>query len=276
MAKKNYLNNKDILKEIHKSKVAHSRFTLKEYEHYDIIVHSLEEIPYRIQQAKAAKAKLKGDTEFAAARENGKLAKRAEFDVDPDSFSKLDLVFRVMTFDHIPDDPNRKAKPKTIADTKAKVNFPPFQHWKYNEEGKLVCVGKSHWSGTVEDGEFSTTSGKATDNLALMWLKLISRYASRGNVRNYTYNDEMQCQAVLQLSQTGLQFDESKSDNPFAYYTRIVNNSFVRVLNAEKRNQDIRDDILEMNDFRPSYTRINNAEWDAECRRNEEDLRKGN
>ena len=30
------------------------------------------------------------------------------------------------------------------------------------------------------------------------------------NVRGYTYNDEMRGQAILQLAQIGLQFDESK------------------------------------------------------------------
>jgi hypothetical protein len=59
------------------------------------------------------------------------------------------------------------------------------------------------------------------------------------------------------LSQIGLQFDESKSANPFAYYTAAITNSFTRVLNIEKRNQNIRDDILELNDFNPSYTRQN-------------------
>ena len=71
---------------------------------------------------------------------------------------------------------------------------------------------------------------KATNKLALMWMKLCDRYATRGNVRGYTYNDEMKGQAILQLAQIGLQFDESKSQNPFAYYTAAVTNSFVRVI----------------------------------------------
>jgi hypothetical protein len=65
----------------------------------------------------------------------------------------------------------------------------------------------------------------------------------------------MQAQALMQLSQIGLQFDESKSDNPFAYYTAAITNSFTRILNIEKKNQNIRDDIMEMNGMMPSYTR---------------------
>jgi hypothetical protein len=88
-----------------------------------------------------------------------------------------------------------------------------------------------------------------------MFMKLCERYATRSNWRGYTYNDEMRSQALLQLSQIGLQFDESKSQNPFAYYTAAITNSFTRVLNIEKRNQNLRDDILEMNNLNPSYTR---------------------
>jgi ABC-type dipeptide/oligopeptide/nickel transport system ATPase subunit len=86
-------------------------------------------------------------------------------------------------------------------------------------------------------------------------MKLCERYATRSNWRGYTYNDEMRSQALLQLSQIGLQFDESKSQNPFAYYTAAITNSFTRVLNIEKRNQNLRDDILQMNNLNPSYTR---------------------
>ena len=73
----------------------------------------------------------------------------------------------------------------------------------------------------------------------------------------------MRGQAILQLAQIGLQFDESKSQNPFAYYTAAVTNSFVRVINLEKRNQNIRDDLLEEGGLNPSFTRTFNAEWEA-------------
>ena len=38
----------------------------------------------------------------------------------------------------------------------------------------------------------------------------------------------------------------------------------------EKRNQNIRDDILEMNDLKPSHTRMHQGEWEASIKRNEE------
>ena len=109
--------------------------------------------------------------------------------------------------------------------------------------------------GGLENGWFNKDHGAMTNSLARMFMKLCERFGSKGNWRGYTYNDEMRSQALLQLSQVGLQFDESKSNNPFAYYTATMANSFTRVLNVEKRNQNLRDDILEMNGLNPSYTR---------------------
>ena len=271
MRKRNYLNNKDILKEIHKSKNTYNSFIDKDYHQFDIILPDIEKINIRtIAEAKRNKAKRLGTEDYELRKGAGEKVKQADCEIDYKSITKEELIFRIMTFDHIPDEPGRKKNPKTVADTKVKLPFPPFQHYKFNENGELVCVGKSHWQGGMENGHFSKDHGKATDNLALMWMKLCDRYATRGNVRGYTYNDEMRGQAILQLAQIGLQFDESKSQNPFAYYTAAVTNSFVRVINIEKRNQNIRDDILEMNDLNPSYTRLHEGEWEAAVKRNEE------
>jgi len=259
----NYLNNKDILKEIHKSKATFCSYTDTEYGQYDIILPSIDKINIRtIAEAKRNKAKRLQQQNFEQAKAEGKRVKLAEFEIDYRKIQKDELIFRIMTFEHIPEEPGRKKNPKTPADYRVKLNFPPFQHFKFDDGEELVCVGKSHWEGGMENGYFNKEHGKATNKLALMWMKLCDRYATRGNVRGYTYNDEMRGQAILQLAQIGLQFDESKSNNPFAYYTAAVTNSFVRVINIEKRNQNIRDDILEMNNMNPSYTRQASTEWD--------------
>jgi hypothetical protein len=271
MRPKNYLNNKDILKEIHKSKNKFNSYIEPEFGDYDIILPSVDKINrLTVAEAKRNKAKKMSSAEYERRKGLGEKVKQAECETLASEITKEELIFRVMTFDHIPEEPGRKKNPKTVADTKVKLPFPPFQHYKYNDEGEIILVGKSHWVGGMDNGNFSHQHGKATDKLAMMWLKLVDRYATRGNVRGYTYNDEMKGQAILQLAQIGLQFDESKSDNPFAYYTAAVTNSFVRVINIEKRNQNIRDDILEMNDLNPSYTRQNAGEWEAAVKRNEE------
>ena len=273
--KSNYLNNRDILKEIHASKITYCSFDQPEHAHYDIILNSLDQINAAIiEQVKQNRADRLAREAYDAAQSSGIKVKIDEFAVDPATIPDTELVFRIMTWEHVPLAPSKAAvveeddEPLTEYDIDVvepikapakyvKVNFPPFFHYKLDAEGKTYIVGKSHWKGGLNDGQFSKDHGKFTNKLALMFMKLCERYATRSNWRGYTYNDEMRSQALLQLSQIGLQFDESKSSNPFAYYTAAITNSFTRVLNIEKRNQGIRDDILEMNNFNPSYTRQN-------------------
>lgn len=267
----NYLNNRDILAEIHKSKKTYCKYLNKETDSdFDIIVDDVKKI---------------NKTRIKEARTN-KITRAKKIDgviLESKDVSDQELVFRVMTWEHIPmvDKKPTKAQLKKRAKIEdmfddieeareqedygitdqvhTKCNFPPFKHYKVDEEGNPVLVGKSHWKGDLETGKFSKDHGEMTMKLANMFIKLCERYATRSNWRGYTYNEEMRGQALLQLSQIGLQFDESKSDNPFAYYTAAITNSFTRVLNIEKKNQSIRDDILEMNGLNPSWTRQNSG-----------------
>jgi hypothetical protein len=270
--KQKYLNNKDLLAEIHKSKASFSSYTSKDYIQHDIILPSLDKINIRtLADAKRARAKRMGLQAFAAARLAGdKKVKLIEVTPDYKTIKKTDLIIRIMTFEHIPLAPGRKKTTKTTADSHEKVNFPPYQHWKFDENDNLECVGKSHWKGGVKTGKFSKDHGRITENLGKMYIKLSERYAQRSNWRGYTYIEEMKGQAILQLSQIGLQFDESKSENPFAYYTAAVTNSFTRILNLEKKMQNIRDDLLEENGLTPSMTRQGKQEYAEETARQAE------
>ncbi len=276
----NYLNNKDILKEIHSSKNTYCSFVEPEYHRYDLIIDKPDSDIITSLTYAAKPAQIKAAKEVRAAR----LSLETGEKVDVKTIKKEDLIFRVMTWDHVPvaqKQPRKTVKKKTAKDififeddeadfsdledktTKAdvedmvhvKVNFPPFQHYKLDENGSWICIGKSHWVGGMENGYFSKDHGQITNKLARMYMMLCEKYAMKFNWRGYTYNDEMKASAILQLTYVGLRFNEAKSANPFAYYTAAITNSFCRVLNTEKRNQNIRDDILEMNGLNPSFSR---------------------
>ena len=253
---KQYLTNKELLKEIHLSKIRYGSYTDPKYVNYDIILLDLSKINIRtIADAKRAQALKLSQAALAEAQQINPKTKLAEVEIDYKKVAKSDVVFRIMTHNHVPLEPGRKKTPKSRGDHHAKCNFPPYQHWKFNEANELICVGKSHWKGDTETGEFSVGSGSMTNKLAKSFMLLVERYSMRFNWRGYTYVDEMRSQALLQLSQIGLQFDESKSDNPFAYYTAAIDNSFTRILNIEKKNQMIRDDLLIEIGNNPSFTR---------------------
>jgi hypothetical protein len=259
MAQK-YLNNKDLLSEIHKSKMSFTWTKSPQYDRPDIIVDDVNDINTSIfDQAKQNQAGRMKDIAYQAAVADysgpaNKKPKQKEFLVDPTTIPDEDITFRVMNMDHIPLEPGRKKNPRNEAETKAKVNFPAFKHYaKVN--GEITEVARSHWKGGLKSGKFSVDHGSITNELGKMYLKLVERYSQRANWRGYTYIDEMRGQALLQLAMIGLQFNEAKSDNPFAYYTAAITNSFTRVLNIEKRNQNIRDDILIDSGHLPSYSR---------------------
>jgi hypothetical protein len=241
MKRVKYLNNRDLLAQIHASKNTYCSYIAPEDAQYDLIVPNLKKINANaIAKARKARAKRLTQEGWETAKAAGeKKIRLIDFTVSPRKIDKTDLIFRVMTYDHIPLDSERKKNPKQVSDHHTKVNFPPFQHYKLDAKGKLKCVGKSHWIGGMSNGTFAKEQGKITNSLAMMFMKLCERYATRANWRGYTYNDEMQSQALMQLSQIGLQFDESKSENPFAYYTAAITNSFTRILNIEKINQAI-------------------------------------
>ncbi len=256
--KVNYLNNKDMLKEIHKSKNSFCEYVDKKYSDYDVIVEDLQDIflPEVQEKGKLARAARMGVTAYEAALANTTFTSKAdkpklsEHKVKPDTISVDALVFRVLGFDHIPLAPGRKKNPKSTADNYLKLNFYPFKHFII-ENGVAKEVGRSH----SKKGKFSLEHGSITNKLAQMFILMVNKYGQRGNWRGYTYLDEMKGQALLQLAQMGLQFDEYKSDNPFSYYTASVSNSFTRVLNLEKKNQDLRDDLLIDSGASPSFSR---------------------
>lgn len=273
--KQYYLTNKDLLREIHNSKMSYCWVREddqdnKKYYYFDLILDDISEInETTIQEARENRAaRLTKQAHEAEVKkwETGQLQRKtkpraADFAIDVNDIKIEDIVFRVMTFDHIPDE-KRKTNPKSVADSKSRCNFPPFKHYAYID-GEWTEVSRSHWEGGLGNGHFSTTHGQTNQRLALMYMKLCERYSRRGNWRGYTYVDEMRGQALLQLSQIGLQFNEAKSQNPFAYYTAAINNSFTRVLNLEKRGQNIRDDLLEQAGLDPSWTRTFGAEWES-------------
>lgn len=254
----NYLNNKDMLKEIHRSKNSFCEYIDPKYKDYDVIVENLQEIflPEIQEKGKIARAARMSAIAFEAALLNvvstSKVdrPKLSEYKIKSHTISVDNLVYRVLGYDHIPLAPGRKKNPKSVADNYMKLNFFPFKHYII-ENGIAKEVGLSH----SKKGKFSLEHGSITTKLAKMFILMVNKYAQRSNWRSYTYLEEMKGQALLQLSQMGLQFDEYKSDNPFSYYTASVSNSFTRVLNLEKKNQDLRDDLLIDSGASPSFSR---------------------
>ena len=54
----------------------------------------------------------------------------------------------------------------------------------------------------------------------------------------------MVSEALLNLCKNALKFDPARSNNPFAFYTTAIHNSFLQYMSGEKREHYIRDMLL--------------------------------
>lgn len=100
---------------------------------------------------------------------------------------------------------------------------------------------------------------KMSPKLANMLQLLCAKYATKGNFVNYSYNDDMQAYAMLMLVRTWNSFDLAKSNNPFAFFTQCIKNSFIQYLNQEKRQRIVRDLLLVDQGLNPSFGFVEEA-----------------
>lgn len=263
----NYLSNKNLLEEIHKSKCTYCEFSDPKYMYYDLVLLEGKKITKTaIKQAKVNKAKKINEAKMLELSDQGMNNKEIEAwikknGVKADKIKNNQIVIRIMTNDHVPIVLDKKG-----VEIKAKVNFPPFQHFAF-VKGAFRCVGKSH----TKDGKFSVTHGHINRALAKAFMMLVDKYGNKGNWRGYTWLEEMKGAALVRLSQIGLQFDENKSSNPFAWYTTVITRSFTAVLNTEKDMMRGQSKIMQEHGMAPSYSE--QAEQDLENHRIYTELR---
>ena len=66
-------------------------------------------------------------------------------------------------------------------------------------------------------------------------LQIARRLSTKPNFINYSYRDEMISDGIENCISYFNNFDPSKSDNPFAYFTQIIYYAFLRRIQKEKK-----------------------------------------
>ena len=67
------------------------------------------------------------------------------------------------------------------------------------------------------------------------FFKIATRLSTKWKFVNYTYRDEMISDAIENCVAVVHNFDPAKSSNPFAYFTQIIGNAFIRRIMKEKK-----------------------------------------
>lgn len=99
--------------------------------------------------------------------------------------------------------------------------------------------------------------------------KIATRLSTRPNFINYTYRDEMICDAIENCIQYIGNFNVEKSNNAFAYITQICYYAFLRRIQKEKKQvfikqqmtMDITADTFDTIDGDTSGMSNTNVEW---------------
>ena len=86
------------------------------------------------------------------------------------------------------------------------------------------------------------------------FLKIANHLSFKPNFVNYMFKDDMICDGIENCVQYIHNFNPEKSQNPFAYFTQIIHYAFLRRIQKEKRQMDIRTKIIERSGFDEVFT----------------------
>ena len=81
------------------------------------------------------------------------------------------------------------------------------------------------------------------------FLKIATHLSYKPNFVNYMFKDDMVCDGIENCVQYISNFNPDKSRNPFAYFTQIIHYAFLRRIQKEKRQLDIKQKIIEKSGY---------------------------
>ena len=93
------------------------------------------------------------------------------------------------------------------------------------------------------------TPPRMTEYIGECIYKIATRLSTRPNFINYTYRDEMICDAIENCIQYIGNFNQEKSNNAFAYITQICYFAFLRRIQKEKKQLEIKTKIIEKSGY---------------------------
>ena len=90
---------------------------------------------------------------------------------------------------------------------------------------------------------------RITNYLGSCFLKIATHLSYKPNFVNYMFREDMISDGIENCVQYIHNFDPEKSRNPFAYFTQIIHYAFLRRIQKEKKQLDIKNKIIEKTGF---------------------------
>ena len=121
------------------------------------------------------------------------------------------------------------------------------EHYVNNKEFlEALVIYRKEVHAASEEGK---PHPKVPDYIGECFLKIATHLSYRPNFVNYMFKDDMICDGIENCLQYIDNFDPSKSTNPFAYFTQIIYYAFLRRIQKEKKQLDIKNKLLEKSGF---------------------------
>jgi hypothetical protein len=125
----------------------------------------------------------------------------------------------------------------------ARKNAKKKEHYVDNKQFlHELIIYHNKCAQAAEKGE---SKPRVSNYIGECFLKIATHLSYRPNFINYMYREDMIGDGIENCIQYIHNFDPEKSSNPFAYFTQIVYYAYLRRIAKEKRQQSIREKILE-------------------------------
>ena len=115
-----------------------------------------------------------------------------------------------------------------------------------------------------EDKEIAEIQGKPKPPIPRYigecFLKIANHLSFKPNFVNYMFKEDMISDGIENCVQYIHNFNPEKSQNPFAYFTQIIHYAFLRRIQREKRQMEIKNKILERSGYSEVFTDDNNVD----------------
>lgn len=112
----------------------------------------------------------------------------------------------------------------------------------------------------LEAEENGSPRPQITNYIGECFLKIATHLSYRPNFVNYIFREDMICDGIENCIQYVDRFNPEKSTNPFAYFTQIIYYAFLRRIQKEKKQLDIKNKILEKTGYDQVFVNDNTVD----------------
>tara|TARA_B100001287_G_C22558758_1_gene470384 strand:- start:464 stop:934 length:471 start_codon:yes stop_codon:yes gene_type:complete len=125
------------------------------------------------------------------------------------------------------------------------------EHYVNNKEFlEALIVFKSKCAAAKEAGE---PRPQISNYIGECFLKIATHLSYKPNFVNYMFREDMICDGIENCVQYIENFNPEKSKNPFAYFTQIIYYAFLRRIQKEKRQLEIKNKILDKSGYEVAF-----------------------